>query len=110
MYFPRDPANFNAMKQTYTLLCPATRYWRGLMVSSWTSVCPSVRSSARLSYVRPYFVFWTITSKYQWIFTKLGMSVDIVEIWFGIANGQSSILTVISGVLSLSFLFLHDSI
>ena len=29
-------------------------------------------------------------SKYQWIFTKLGMCIDIVEIWFGIANGQIS--------------------
>ena len=29
-------------------------------------------------------------SKYQWIFTKLDMSIDIVEIWFGIANGQIS--------------------
>ena len=27
-------------------------------------------------------------SKHQWIFTKLGMCIDIVEIWFGIANGQ----------------------
>ena len=27
-------------------------------------------------------------SKYQWIFTKLGMCKDIVEIWFVIANGQ----------------------
>ena len=26
--------------------------------------------------------------KYQWIFTRLGMCIDIVEIWFGIANGQ----------------------
>ena len=26
-------------------------------------------------------------SKYQWIFAKLGMCIDIVEIWFGIANG-----------------------
>ena len=35
-------------------------------------------------------------SKYQWIFTKLGMCIDIVEIWFGIANGQiSSFFTVI---------------
>ena len=24
----------------------------------------------------------------KWIFTKLGMCIDIVEIWFGIANGQ----------------------
>ena len=27
-------------------------------------------------------------SKHQWIFTKLGMCIDVVEIWFGIANGQ----------------------
>ena len=27
-------------------------------------------------------------SKFQWIFTKLGMCIDIVEIWFGIANMQ----------------------
>ena len=26
--------------------------------------------------------------KHQWIFTKLGMCIDIVEIWFGIAYGQ----------------------
>ena len=29
-------------------------------------------------------------SKHQWIFTKLGMCNDIVQIWFGIANGQMS--------------------
>ena len=29
-------------------------------------------------------------SKDQWIFTKLGMFIDIVEIWFGIASGQIS--------------------
>ena len=29
-------------------------------------------------------------SECQWIFTKLGMCIDIVEIWFGIANGQIS--------------------
>ena len=27
-------------------------------------------------------------SKHQWIFTRLGMCIDIVDIWFGIANGQ----------------------
>ena len=31
-------------------------------------------------------------SKYQWIFTKLGICIDIVEIWFGIANGQISLI------------------
>ena len=29
-------------------------------------------------------------SKHQWIFIKLGMCIDIVEIWFGIAYGQIS--------------------
>ena len=29
-------------------------------------------------------------SKYQWIFTKLGMGIDILDICFGIANGQIS--------------------
>ena len=29
-------------------------------------------------------------SKREWIFTKLGMCIDIVEIWIGIANGQIS--------------------
>ena len=27
-------------------------------------------------------------SEYQCIFTKLGMCIDIMEIWFGIANGK----------------------
>ena len=41
--------------------------------------------------VRPsLFRFRMITSKQQWIFTKLGMCIDIVQIWFGIANGQIS--------------------
>ena len=30
------------------------------------------------------------SSKHQRIFTKLGMCIDIVEIWFRIANGQIS--------------------
>ena len=35
-------------------------------------------------------------SKYQWIFMKLGMCIDIEGICFGIVNGQISfILTVI---------------
>ena len=29
-------------------------------------------------------------SKYQWLFTKLYICIDIVEIWFEIANGQIS--------------------
>ena len=30
-------------------------------------------------------------SKWQWIFTKLGICIDIVVIWFGIANAQISL-------------------
>ena len=36
-------------------------------------------------------------SKHQWIFTKLGMCIDIVEICFGIANGQ--ILSIFDGII-----------
>ena len=54
-------------------------------VSRWMSVC--------LFVVRPsvQFLFpddnW---SKHQWIFSKLGMCIDIMEVWFGIADGQIS--------------------
>ena len=55
------------------------------MVSRWTSVCLSVRHmSVRFSFPDDNL------SKHQWIFTKLGMCIDVVEIWFGIANGQIS--------------------
>ena len=48
-------------------------------------VCPSVvRPPVRISFPDDNL------SKHQWIFTKLGMCIDIVEIWFGIANGQIS--------------------
>ena len=36
-------------------------------------------------------------TKHQWIFTKLGLCIDIVEIWFVIANGQ--ILLNFDGVI-----------
>ena len=52
-----------------------------IMISHWMSVCLSIHL---------YFVSRWILSKLQWIFTKLGMCIDIVEIWFGIANGQNS--------------------
>ena len=37
-------------------------------------------------------------SKCQWIFTKLSMCIDIVEIWFRIADGQS--LSILDRVIS----------
>ena len=55
------------------------------MVSRWTSVYLSVRRpSVHFSFPDDDL------SKHQWIFTKFGMCIDIVEIWFGIANGQIS--------------------
>ena len=64
------------------------------MVSHWLSVCLSVH----LSYVHPSVFSFAeeILNKYQWIFAKLGMCIDIVEIWFGIANGQIS--SIFNGV------------
>ena len=51
--------------------------------SVWLSVNPSVRPSV-FSFPDDYL------SKSWWICTKLGMLIDIVEIWFGIADGQMS--------------------
>ena len=48
------------------------------------SVRLSVRPSIRFSFPDDNL------STPQWIFTKLGMCIDIVEIWFGIANRQIS--------------------
>ena len=48
------------------------------MVSRWSSVCPSVFSFPDDN-----------LRKFRWI-AKLGMCIDIVEIWFGIANEQIS--------------------
>ena len=59
-------------------------------------ICVSVPQS----YVHPsVFGFWKITSKHQWIFTKLGMCIDIVEFRFGFANGK--ILSYFNGVTCL---------
>ena len=57
--------------------------------------------------VRPLYIHPSVrflfpddnSSKHQWIFNKLGMCIDIVEIWFGIANGQIS--SIFDGVICL---------
>ena len=59
------------------------------MVSHWTSLCLSVRSSVVCPSVHLSFTDDNL-SKHQQIFTKLGMCIDIVEVWFWIANGQIS--------------------
>ena len=58
-----------------------------IMVSNWTSVCLSVRLSVSRTSICFSFLDNNL-SKCQWIFIKLGMCIDIVKIWFGIANGQ----------------------
>ena len=70
----------------FFLLYPATQY-TGLIV---LAVRVSVHPYHRLSYIRlSVFSFPDGNlSKCQWIFIKLGVCVDIVEIWFGIVNGQ----------------------
>ena len=59
------------------------------MVSNWTSVCLSVRTSVVRPSVHISFPDNNL-NKHQWNFIKLGMCIDIVEIWFGIATGQIS--------------------
>ena len=49
----------------------------------------SVRLSVSCTSIRISFPDDNL-SNHQWIFTKLGMCIDIVELWFGIANGQIS--------------------
>ena len=55
------------------------------MVLHWTAVCLSVGCPS-VSFSFPD----DNLSKHQLIFTKLGMCIDIVDIWSGIANGQIS--------------------
>ena len=57
------------------------REWQGIMASRWLCVGLSVRLSI-LSYPHNNL------SKYQWIFAKLGVCIDIVEIWFGLILGK----------------------
>ena len=64
------------------------------MVSCWRSVYLSVH---RMS-VCPYLFSDDNLGRCQWIFTKLGVYIDIMEIWFGIVNGQ------ISSIFDKSFL------
>ena len=56
----------------------------GFMLEVCVSICPSFCPSVRFSFPNDNL------SKHQWIFTKFGMCIDIVEIWFGMTNGQIS--------------------
>ena len=57
----------------------------------------SVRPCVRCRSVR-IFVRDDNLSKCKWIFTYVGMCTDIVEIWFGIPEGQISVLTELSAL------------
>ena len=88
---------------------------RHTIVAGYYSFTLDVRVSVRPSVVRPSVCFSfpdDNLSKHQWIFTKFGMCIDIVEIWFGIANGQTSSIfhgvicpRQMAGYYSLTFLF-----
>ena len=72
------------------------------MVSCWMSMCLSICPSFSHTSVHPSvsFSFWDDNlSKHQWIFTKLGVCMDIVEIWLRIAYGQ--ILSVFDRAICL---------
>ena len=65
---------------------------RHTIVAGYYGFTLDIHVSIRQPSVHPsVFRFRMITwVKHQWIFTKLGLCIDIVEIWFGIFNGQIS--------------------
>ena len=60
----------------------------GFMLVVDMSIHPAVCMSVHLSCPSIFLFQDDNLNEYQWIATKLGMCIDIVEIWFGIANGQ----------------------
>ena len=87
------PGARSPLKHCYIIHCHTiVAGYYGIMLavclSFFPSVCcPSVRIFVRLS----VFSFPDDNlNKYQWIFTKLGVCIDIVEIWFEIVNWQTS--------------------
>ena len=62
------------------------------MISHWTSVCLSAHLSLSHMSVHPpiRISFPGINELTSMDFHQCGMCLDIVEIWFGIANGQIS--------------------
>ena len=77
---------------------------RHTIVAGYYGFTLVVRESVRPSVVRPSICLSVCfsflddnLSKHQWIFTKLGMFIDVVEIWFGIASRQIS--SIFDGVI-----------
>ena len=70
-----------------------------IIIPHHTIVCPSVIRPSVFSFPDGNL------SKCQWIFTKLGVCIDIVEIWFGIVNGQIS--SIFDSYLPAIYLYFH---
>ena len=66
--------------------------WHTIVAGYYGFTLLSVFPSARPSVVRPSVFSFPDDNlnKCQRIFTKLGIYIDIVKIWFGITNGQFS--------------------
>ena len=69
--------------------CTPPHYSGGVI---WYHGCPCVCLSVHSSVISTcvFSVPDDNSSRYQWIFTKLGVCISIVDLWFGIANGQIS--------------------
>ena len=66
-----------------------------MIVAGYYGFTFDVRVSDSPSYIRSsdcISITDNNSSNRQWICTKLGMSIDIEQIWFGIANGQISLI------------------
>ena len=74
------------------------------MVSIRLSIRPSIHPSVICMSVHISFLDDNL-SKHQWIFTKFGFCIDIVELWFGIADGQ--ILSNFDGFLPETRPYFH---
>ena len=85
-YLPatRPYFHFRVISTDFHLAC-ALMLWRsglGLFMGKIRQVLPelSARDTFILAFPGDNF------SKYKWIFTKLGICIDIVKIWFGIGH------------------------
>ena len=110
------------MKGLIFMPCHMIVVWYYVFPCQWLSVCPSVLGFHFQTWIvfdrfysncaftcisgvgglgllmGKFSHFLTVNlSKHQWIFTKLGICIDIVKIWFGIANGQ--ILSILDSYL-----------
>ena len=83
-WFPDD--NMNKHQWSPNVVC-ALILWRaglGSLMGKFRQILTELSAQDM-----PIFSFLDDNlSKHQWIFTKLGMCIDIVEIWIGIADGQ----------------------